>query len=98
MRKNFLMMLIQVSWPLTSLGLLAGCNTLSNTTIQLEDKEVCVYSNESEMLRCAYEDKNYVREIKGGDIVTNHVDYIRGVNELVDLIKKLKECQSGSRL
>ena len=87
--KNHLILLLNLTI------LIVSCDSLATKSIHLTPKEVCVVSDQSDHLQCAFEGKAYNREIKGGDIVTNYVDYIQGVNEIADLIKELKTCRAG---
>ena len=86
---------------LISLTLLVGCKGLED--VEIAKKEVCVYSDESDRLQCTDRSlpepqQEYSREIEGGDIVTNHDDFIQGINEVIQLKEELKRCQGGSRL
>ena len=68
--------------------------------IEISNKEVCVYSDESESLQCSDRSlpdgqQSYSRGLETGDIVTNGEDFIQGVNESIELMKKLRACKAS---
>ena len=95
MEQKVLTMLHRLNWPLILLTLLASCKTPS---VEVTDKEVCIFSVESHALQCTdltRDKKNYSRPIEGGDIVTNSVDYFNSIKETADIIEQLKRCRAG---
>ena len=105
MKQNILTTLSRLNYPLNLLVLLTalsccGLNFGLVRDFEISNKEVCIYSDESQKLQCtdlsqSKEHQSYSRDIRGGDVVTNSTDFVQGVNETVDLIKELKECGAG---
>ena len=67
--------------------------------VEITNKEVCVYSNESDTLQCSNRslpegEQNYSRDFETGDIVTNGEGFIQGVNESIELLKQLRACKA----
>ena len=87
-------------YPLGLLGLLTGCSGQIFDSVEITDKEICIYVDTETGMGCTNlalpEGKqHYTRQIENGDVVTNSDDAVQATNELLDLLEEFKKCQAG---